>query len=300
VRILMCSDGSVASEQAAQFAAYLLKAPGHRVTLFGVVENDREAGSIKHSLDLLFARLRPARSDVSIKMARGHAAEEILEEAESGDYDLVVVGDRGRRGLTRFLLGSTSSRVVQYAPCSVMVVKKSSRELRRILACTAGGEPGLRDVRLAARIAAVAESGMTVLHVMSQVALSDDSDLYDLEASAEELIERGTREGRHLAAALDSMAHAGARGDVRVRHGLVMDEIDSEAREGGYDLVVVGAHFGRGVSRLLLDDVTSHVLEALDTAVLVVRDKPSPPPRSDGHPPPSPEPKAQERGEGAG
>lgn len=272
----MCSDGSATSEQAGQFAAYLLKAPGHQVTLFGAIENEREAGAIKHSLDLLFARLRPARSDVSMKLARGHAAEEILKEAEAGSYDLIIVGDRGRRGLTRFLIGSTSSRVVQYAPCSVMVVKKSSRELRRILVCTAGGAPGLRDVRFAARIAAVSESDMTVLHVMSQVALSEDSDLYDLEATAEQLIERGTREGRHLAAALESMRQAGVRGEIRVRHGLVMDEIDAEAREGGYDLVVVGAHFVRGMSRLLLDDVTSHVLEALDAAVLVVRDKPSP------------------------
>jgi nucleotide-binding universal stress UspA family protein len=268
----MCSDGSPTSEQAARFATYLLKAPGNQVTLFGVVESERDAGAIKHSLDLLYARLRPARSEVSLQTARGHAAEEILKAAEAGDADLVVVGARGRRGLTRFLLGSTSSRVVQYAPCSVLVVKKASGDLRRMLVCTAGGEPGLRDVRFAVQIAAATEAEMTVLHVMSQIALSMDSDLYDLEASAEELVARGTREGRHLQAAHELMQQAGVRGDVKVRHGLVLDEIDAEAREGRYDMVVVGAHFARGVSRLLLDDVTSHALEALDTAVLVVRD----------------------------
>jgi nucleotide-binding universal stress UspA family protein len=273
----MCSDGSSHSEQSARFAAYLLKAPENQVTLFGAIENEREAGMIKHSLDLLFARLRPARSEITIKTARGHAAEEILTEAEDGDYDLIVIGSRGRRGLTRFLLGSTSMRVAQYAPCSVLVVKKLSEEIRRILVCTAGGEPGLRNVRFAVAVSAATEADMTVLHVMSQIALSEDSDLYDLEASAEELIAHGTREGKHLQAALDLMRAAGARGEVKVRHGLVLDEIDAEERDGGYDMVVVGAHYvPEGVSRLLLDNLTLHALEVLDTAVLVVREKSSP------------------------
>ncbi len=272
MRILVCSDGSATSEQAAQFATYLLKAPGNLVMLFGVIENEREAGTIKHSLDLMFARLRPTRSEAHIKVARGHAAEEILKEAEAGGYDLIIVSARGRRSLTRFLLGSTSSRVVQYAPCPVLVVKKSSQDIRHILVCTAGGAPGLRDVRFAANIAAMTEAEMTVLHVMSQIALTEDTDLYDLEASAEELIARGTREGAHLKAALEVMEGAAVRGTLKVRHGLVIDEIDAEAREGGHDIVVVGAHFARGVSRLLLDNITSHLLEALDTAVLVVKD----------------------------
>jgi len=246
--------------------------------LFGVVESEREAGPIKHSLDLMFARLRPARAEIQITVARGHAAEEILKEAETNEADLIILGDHGRRGLTRFLLGSTSSRVVQYAPCSVLVVKKSSKDLRRILVCTAGGEPGLRDVRFASQVAAMTEADMTVLHVMSQIAISDDSDLYDLEATAEELIERGTREGAHLATCLSIMQESGARGAPKVRHGLVIDEIDAETREGDYDVVVVGAHFARGVSRLLLDNVTTHILEELDKAVLVVRDKVPPAP----------------------
>jgi len=273
----MCSDGSETSEHAARVASYLLKAPGHTVTLFGAIEHERDAARIKHSLDLMFARLRPSRSTIAIKVARGHAAEEILKEAETAGCDLIVIGARGLRGLTRFLLGSTSSRVVQYARCSVLLVKKSVGELRRMLVCTAGGAPGLRDVQFAARVAAATEARLTVLHVMSQIALSEDSDLYDLEASAEELMARGTREGLHLAAALELMREAGVQGEVKVRHGLVLDEIEAEAGEGGFDTVVVGAHFARGVSRLLLDNVTSDVLENLNAAVLVVKSSPATP-----------------------
>lgn len=273
MRILMCTDGSATSEQAARFATYLLKAPNNQVTLFGVIENEREAGSIKHSLDLMYARLRPMQSQVTIRSSQGHAAEEILKRAEAGDYDLIILGDHGRRGLTRFLLGSTSSRVVQYAPCSVMVAKKASQELRQILVCTAGGDPGLRDVRFAAEVATASAASVNVLHVMSQVALSEDSDLYDLEASAQELVSRGTREGVHLQSAMALLQKAGVPGELKVRHGLVLDEIDAEVRDGDYDLVVVGGHFARGFSRLLLDNVTAHMLEELDKAVLVVKGK---------------------------
>jgi len=37
--------------------------------------------------------------------------------------DLIVIGSRGLGAKTRSFIGSTASKVVTYAPCSVMVVK---------------------------------------------------------------------------------------------------------------------------------------------------------------------------------
>jgi nucleotide-binding universal stress UspA family protein len=51
--------------------------------------------------------------------------EAILSVAAEQDADLIVLGDRGLRGVTRFLLGSVSSKVAHHAKCSVMVVRKS-------------------------------------------------------------------------------------------------------------------------------------------------------------------------------
>jgi nucleotide-binding universal stress UspA family protein len=53
-------------------------------------------------------------------------ADAIIEVAAEQDADLIVVGDRGLKGVTRFLLGSVSNKVVQHAPCSVMVVRSPS------------------------------------------------------------------------------------------------------------------------------------------------------------------------------
>jgi nucleotide-binding universal stress UspA family protein len=47
----------------------------------------------------------------------------IINHAERENVDLVVVGNRGRKGVKRMLLGSVASDIVTYAHCPVLVVK---------------------------------------------------------------------------------------------------------------------------------------------------------------------------------
>ncbi|MDJ0902618.1 MAG: universal stress protein [Xenococcus sp. MO_188.B8] len=47
----------------------------------------------------------------------------ILEIAKNWEADLIVVGRRGRRGLTEIFLGSVSNYIVHYAPCSLLIVQ---------------------------------------------------------------------------------------------------------------------------------------------------------------------------------
>lgn len=54
----------------------------------------------------------------------GPPAEVILHTAEKGDYDLIIMGNRGLNPLQRLLLGSVSSRVLSLAHCSVMIIKE--------------------------------------------------------------------------------------------------------------------------------------------------------------------------------
>lgn len=48
---------------------------------------------------------------------------EIAQLAADLEADLVVVGTHGRRGVSRFLLGSVAEGVVRAAPCAVLVVR---------------------------------------------------------------------------------------------------------------------------------------------------------------------------------
>ena len=49
--------------------------------------------------------------------------EAIVNYAVANDIDLIVIGTRGRSGIKRLLLGSVAKGVVQYANCSVLLVR---------------------------------------------------------------------------------------------------------------------------------------------------------------------------------
>jgi universal stress protein A len=54
----------------------------------------------------------------------GRADQEIVERARATSADLIVMGTHGRSGLTHAILGSNAARVVQHAPCPVLIVPK--------------------------------------------------------------------------------------------------------------------------------------------------------------------------------
>lgn len=275
MKLLLCTDGSADAAQAVRFGSLLARGLADSVELLGVIEDYAGAEqSIHVALETLGRDLQPNGGACQTKVRHGQAAEQILDEAEEWRADLIVIGRLGQRGLTRFIMGGTATRIVQYARCSVLLVKGQHPALQKVLVCTAGGEPGRRDVTMAGRIAAPLSADVTVLHVMSQVALTEKPYLPDLEARADDLMARQTPEGVHLRAALDALQQQGVNGRAKVRHGLVIDEIVVETKEGDYDLLVIGAHLARGLARWLLDDVTAHLLEETHIPVLVVRDRP--------------------------
>jgi nucleotide-binding universal stress UspA family protein len=59
-----------------------------------------------------------------VETSSASAAYEIIKYAEEKDVDLIVVGTKGRSGMSKALLGSVASKVVTYAPCSVLVVRQ--------------------------------------------------------------------------------------------------------------------------------------------------------------------------------
>lgn len=67
-------------------------------------------------------------TDVTMATEVGRAADAIVAYAEAHDVNHVVVGSHGRRGLSRFLLGSVAERVARRSPGSVTIIREERPE----------------------------------------------------------------------------------------------------------------------------------------------------------------------------
>jgi nucleotide-binding universal stress UspA family protein len=66
---------------------------------------------------------RPFDNAGTVSVVTGRAATAIVQYAETAAAEVVVVGTHGHSGLTRLTLGSTAARVLETAPCSVLIVR---------------------------------------------------------------------------------------------------------------------------------------------------------------------------------
>ena len=55
----------------------------------------------------------------------GRSYATIVEQARRSGAGLIVMGSHGRHGLSRALLGSVAEKVVEHAPCPVLIVPVS-------------------------------------------------------------------------------------------------------------------------------------------------------------------------------
>lgn len=56
---------------------------------------------------------------------QGSPARTICKLAKEHNIDLIVIGRRGRTGISEMFLGSVSNYVLHHAPCSVLTIQKS-------------------------------------------------------------------------------------------------------------------------------------------------------------------------------
>lgn len=157
-RIAAATDFSKAAGHAVERAAALAKALGAKLRLIHVapslafesLSTDLLAalGGPAYSPDTLYnralERLKLTAAEVGARyrvpcdarVASGRPARCIAAMAE-GESDLLVVGSHGEYPIHRWLLGSTSQKLLRVSPCPVLVVKRAPRfAYRRVLAPT--------------------------------------------------------------------------------------------------------------------------------------------------------------------
>ena len=135
--ILLAVDGSEnsirAGKQAAQLASLIT---GVEVTVLYVSDFNEDSNEEVHdggSVEFELSRkkkIQPVRESLErekiyykTEIMHGRPAPVIIELANGGNFDLVVIGSRGLNPISEMVLGSVSHKVVNHVRCPVLVVK---------------------------------------------------------------------------------------------------------------------------------------------------------------------------------
>lgn len=139
--ILVPMDGSSHSAKAFRFAlelAKLTKAPVDAIHVIDTSQVHQISRLLNKSLTQVQDELkeramgilvdantvaREAGLDITTHMVQGVPYEMVVDHAESYGIDLIVIGRIGTRGPRRILIGSVTERVMETAPCHVLVIR---------------------------------------------------------------------------------------------------------------------------------------------------------------------------------
>lgn len=271
MKILVCSDGTPPSDNAASLAG-LISAPARaETTLLGIVEDPVDEKPLREALD------REARmlTDVEIVVRSGEPITQILAQTSAAKYDIVVIGARHKQPSGALWRSRRTYEVIKAIEPPVLVAIGNRQRFARFLVCTGGKRYIDEAVRVTGRVAAAIGAQVTLLHVMAEPP-AIYADLVQMEENVEALLSSGSELGRNLLAEKQALEKLGVKATVSIRHGFVIDELFEEVREGDYDLVVTGSSRARGPLRhYIMGDLTRTILNRAECPVLVARSSPS-------------------------
>ena len=133
-KILLAYDGSEGAKKALEAGINLAKL--HQAELWALAVQEKlppaaieamaEEKFYEHFEQLLEeARNRAQENGIELKtdIRIGHPAKTIVEVAQEGGFDLILVGHTGLSEVWARFLGSTTEKVSRHAPCSVLIVR---------------------------------------------------------------------------------------------------------------------------------------------------------------------------------
>lgn len=230
-------------------------------------------GGIRNAelLDDAVARLGlPPDMAINRRVVEGAPQEAILMVAGETMYDLVIFG-RLQRPLERLLPLRRSDALTRRLRTAVLRVSGPVRPIRRILLASGGDQHTFATARYAALLATPPGASVTLLHVVSQQSVVFEAPA-PLAADEAAFLAGETQEADTLRRAAAWLRERGITVAIRVRFGLVLDEILAELHEGDYDILAVGTHHAAGpLDRVLLEDLTGDLLDRCPRTVLVAR-----------------------------
>lgn len=131
MKVLLPTDGSEMADKMLTWAAETLNANTTEATLLTVIATPAEVAGEPYEVEDALAVLERGKAllqqkgfaSLKTEYVRGDTVEAICQVAETGGYDLVVLGSHGRTGLGKVLLGSVSQGVLARCVQPVLVCR---------------------------------------------------------------------------------------------------------------------------------------------------------------------------------
>ncbi len=294
-KILVAVDDSTPSRQAVEYAGRMAGIiPELGVTLFHVQPPisqfllDEAKGSSRSQAELNKAAARNAEAShgllvnyremlirsglkepaVGLATQPRHQglAKDILDHAQNGLFDAILVGRRGISSVQQMFMGSVSAHLVENSPVIPVWLVDGDVRSMRVMAAVDGSESALRAVdHMAFMLSGNPEVRVCFFHVAPR--LKDYCEInFGAEAGGglETLLAQGDRRcmDDFFPAALAKLREAGFRDDqVETRTATTLlnvgDTILTAAREGGFGAIVMGR---RGINKSFFGGKVSYAV----------------------------------------
>lgn len=89
--------------------------------MWDTIDDATRRRNVQENLTTRFSQ--PQYQGIQTIIQIGHTVEEIIDYSKESKADLIVIPTHGRRGISRFMLGSVAERVIRFADCPVLVLR---------------------------------------------------------------------------------------------------------------------------------------------------------------------------------
>jgi len=271
MRILICSDGTSSAETATHLAGLLVGPLNAGTTLLGIAETPEDEQPLRDALDTQAQSLRQRGVSPDVVVESGEPVWQIVQQTSKSKYDLVVIGARWTGAVGDYWRSKKTYEVIKAIQPPVLVAIGERKQLKRFVVCTGGKEFIEQAVQFTGKLAAAVGASVTLLHVMPEPPAMY-ADLVRMEENVDQLLQSRSELGTNLRRQKRELDRLGVSAEVHLRHGIVIDQVFEEVRDGDYDLIVTGTSQARGLLRhYIMGDLTRSILNRANVPVLVAR-----------------------------
>jgi nucleotide-binding universal stress UspA family protein len=271
MKILVCSDGTSSAETAIHLGGLFGGALKAQIALLGIAETSSDEQPLRNALQKQAELLSARGMSADIIVESGEPVRQIADQTSKTSYDLVIIGARWIGATGHYWRSEKTYEVIKTIQPPVLVAIGECKHLKRFLVCTGGKEFIEQAVQFTGKLASAVNASVTLLHVMAEPPALY-ADLVRLEENVDQLLASKSELGTNLRRQKRELERLGVSAEVRLRHGIVIDQVFEEVRAGDYDLIVTGTSQARGLLRhYIMGDLTRSILNHANCPVLVAR-----------------------------